>query len=158
MENILPSYRFDRYLFRPAEEKDLALAQAWNRSDPDHVWEAQYPTYWIGQSQQANSYVLEDEEGIVFFVKSIRMPDHAIEITLQFDRSGWSVSRQRSMQGMLDGFEWLKKALVVNGFRAVYFVTKNPQLGAFAVKRLGFSRNGDRYSCSFHIKEMCNGR
>lgn len=156
--STLPTYRFDGYLYRPAVLEDLRLAQAWNRADDEHAWEADYPLYWIEQNNRVNSYVLEDVMGIVFFVKSIRQPDDQIEITLQFDRSGRRVSRRRAMEGMRVGFEWLKEALPANGFKAVYFVSKNPQLGAFAVKSLGFSQDEDRYTYGLNAKEMCHGR
>jgi hypothetical protein len=153
-----PAYRFDGYFFRPAEPQDLATAQAWNRVDPEHEWEAKCPTYWVEQTDRTNSYVLEDDQGIVFFVKSIRRPGAEIEITLQFDRTYEVVSPRRVINGMRIGFRWLVKALPVNGFNAVYFRSKNEQLGAFAVKCLGFLKDGEYYVYSLHSKEMHHGR
>ena len=140
-----PSYRFDGFLFRPAFPEDLALAQAWNRADAEHDWEMQQPLYWIEQNERVNSYALEDALGIVFFVKSIRQHIDQIEISLQFDRSRMTVSRHRAMRGMWAGMEWLKKALPLNGFKAVYFLSKNPELTGFAMNALGFVRDGPRY-------------
>jgi hypothetical protein len=147
-----PSYRFDGFLFRPAVPEDLPLARAWNREDADHDWEEQQPLYWIEQNERVNSYVLEDRMGIVFFVKSIRQHIDQIEISLQFDRSRMTVSRHRAMRGMMTGMEWLKKALPLNGFRAVYFLSKNPELIAFAENALGFVRDGQRY-VHFFVEE-----
>jgi hypothetical protein len=140
-----PSYRFDGFLFRPAVAEDLPLAQRWNAEDPDHAWEGMNPVYWIEQNEQVNSYLLEDDKGVVFFVKSIRQSAGEVEISLQFDRSRMTVSRHRAMRGMLAGMEWLKKALPLNGFRAVYFLSKNPELTGFAMNALGFVRDGPRY-------------
>ena len=141
----LPAYQFEGYLFRPAVWGDLALAQSWNHIDPEHTWEGGLPLYWIEQTAEVNSYVLEDRTGVVFFVKSIRSAGDEIQINLQFDRSHATVSKMRTMQGMVAGMRWLQKALPLNGFRAVYFVSKNPELMAFAEKGLGFARDGERY-------------
>lgn len=140
----LPVYEFGGYTFRPAIEGDKSLAQLWNRMDPDHKWEMQYPDYWIEQNSQVNSYVLEDAIGILFFVKSIRHMGNEIEITLQFDRECGIVSKPRVMRGMEAGFEWLKEALSMNGFKALYFVSKNEDLMVFTEKRLGFVKEGMR--------------
>lgn len=139
----LPVYKFDGYTFRPATPDDNPTAQLWNRMDPDHTWEMQYPNYWIEQNNLVNSYVLEDAVGILFFVKSIRHTDNEIEITLQFDRFG-GVSKMRVMMGMEAGFAWLKKALPMNGFKSLYFVSKNEDLILFTEKRLGFVKDGMR--------------
>lgn len=140
----LPVYQFDGYKFRPATSDDQPLARLWNRMDPEHTWELQYPDYWIDQNNQVNSYVLEDEIGILFFVKSIRHMGNEIEITLQFDRECGMVSKTRVMRGMEVGFAWLKKALPMNGFTALYFVSKNEDLILFTEKRLGFVKEGMR--------------
>jgi hypothetical protein len=140
----LPVYEFEGYTFRPATPNDLPLAQQWNRMDPDHKWELQYPDYWIEQNIQVNSYVLEDSIGVLFFVKSIRHMGHEVEISLQFDRQGGMVSKARATIGMAVGFAWLKKALPMNGFKALYFVSKADDLILFTEKRLGFVRDGIR--------------
>jgi hypothetical protein len=154
----LPTYRFDGYTFRPATPADLPLARRWNAADPEHAWEMQYPEFWIEQNAQANSYVLEDQWGIVFFVKSIRHMVAEVEITLQFDRQRRAVSEQRAALGLIAGIAWLKKALPMNGFRAVYFISKNQKLIAFAENRLGFIEDGARYVCALETKEEGDGR
>jgi hypothetical protein len=141
-----PTYKFDGYTFRPAVWADLTLARAWNAADPDHSWELEYPYFWIEQTERVASYVLEDAVGVVFFLKALRHPGRAAEITLQFDRDWDMVSARRVVKGLCTGFEWLKKALPMNGFRAVYFLSKNQQLIAFAVKVLGFVADGERYT------------
>lgn len=141
----MPTYQFDGYTFRPARESDLALARAWNAADRDHKWEAQYPAYWIEQNEMINSYVLDDARGTIFFMKSIRHLRGEIEITLQFDRRYSRVSVMRLVRAMIRGFEWLKKALPMNGYTAVYFVSKSKTLGLFAENILGFAHDGQRY-------------
>lgn len=140
----LPVYQFDGYTFRPATLADRPLARSWNMMDPEHKWEMQYPDYWIEQNSQVNCYVLEDGIGILFFVRSIRHLGNEIEITLQFDRECGMVSKGRVMKGMEVGFAWLKKALPMNGFTALYYVSKNEDLVLFTEKRLGFVKEGMR--------------
>lgn len=140
----LPVYQFGGYTFRPATVDDKQLARLWNMMDPEHKWELQYPDYWIEQNNQVNSYVLEDAVGILFFVKSIQHMSNEIEITLQFDRECGIVSKARVVRGLEVGFEWLKKALPMNGFKSLYFMSKNEDLILFTEKRLGFVKDGTR--------------
>jgi hypothetical protein len=140
----LPMYEFEGYTFRPAAWADLPLAQQWNRNDPEHTWEVQYPHYWIEQSEGVNSYALEDAFGVVFFVKSIRQADREIEITMQFDRTHETVSKVRTMAGLEAGFAWLKEALPMNGFKSVSFRSENERLILYAKKRFRFTRDGMR--------------
>lgn len=140
----LPVYKFDGYTFRPTTSDDQPMARIWNSMDPDHTWEMQYPDYWVEQNGQVNSYVLEDAIGVLFFVRSILHMGNEIEITLQFDRHCGSVSKARVMKGMEVGFAWLKEALPMNGFKALYFVSKNNDLILFTEKRLGFVKDGIR--------------
>ncbi len=153
----LPVYKFEDYTFRPTLPLDRALARRWNGMDPDHIWEMQYPDYWIEQNPQVNNYVLKDANGILFFVRSIRHMGDEIEITLQFDRNHHAVSKKRAMNGMEVGLAWLKKALPMNGFKAVYFVSKNQDLIRFAEKRLGFVKEGIRYIHRFVPEEITDG-
>lgn len=142
---MLPTFRFSRFIFRPARIADLTLARAWNAVDDDHIWERHFPLYWIHQVDRANSYVFEDEKGVLFFIKSIRNEAATeVEINVQFDRQRKDVSVLRLMIGMMAGFDWLKQTLMANGYEAVYFVTRDAALCAFAEKRLGFTRDGDR--------------
>lgn len=149
----LPVYEFDGYTFRPAIEEDLPLAQNWNLADPDHAWEAENPKYWIEQGPHINSYLLEDRRGVVFFVKSIRHKEDELEITLQFDRERSMVSKIRVMSGMRAGFSWLRKSLPMNGFKSLYFVSKNEDLIIFATKRLGFVKEGMRGICTLEDEQ-----
>lgn len=153
----LPAYQFGVYTFRPAREEDVMLARAWNAQDKDHKWEKHYPNYWIEQSATISSYLLADQWGTVFFMKSIRHSREEVEITLQFDRRYKNVSALRAMRGLIAGFEWLKKALPMNGYRAVWFVTKNPALALFAEKVLGFEHEGQRYIYRLTGKGNGNG-
>lgn len=138
-------YQFEGYTFRPAIPSDKPLARLWNTMDPEHKWEMQFPDYWIEQTSQINCYVLEDSIGILFFVKSIRHADNEIEITLQFDRECGTVSKARVIRGLASGFEWLREALPMNGFKRLYFLSKNDDLIAFTEKRLGFVKEEGRY-------------
>lgn len=149
----MPAYQFGVYTFRPAREEDVMLARTWNAQDKDHAWERHYPDYWIEQSATISSYLLADQWGTVFFMKSIRHGREEVEITLQFDRSYRNVSALRAMRGLIAGFEWLKKALPMNGYRAVWFVTKNKTLALFAQTVLGFEHEGQRYIYRMKVEE-----
>lgn len=145
LDNMLPTYKFGLYTFRPATAADIPLSRAWTAVDPDHIWERQFPHYWIQQSGRASSYVFEDDQGVLFFLKSIRgFSGKEVEINVQFDRERKHVSVLRLMIGLMAGFDWLKQALPMNGFKLVYFVSRNQNLCAFAEKRLGFVKDGDR--------------
>jgi hypothetical protein len=150
----MPVYQFDGYTFRPATPDDRTLARLWNMMDPEHKWELQFPDYWIDQNNRVNSYVLEDSIGILFFVKSIRQADNEIEIAIQFDRECGTVSKARVMRGMAAGFAWLKDALPMNGFKSLYFQSKNEDLILFTQKRLGFVKDGKRYVHTLKEQEV----
>lgn len=135
----MPSFQFGEYNLRPAVERDLPLAQAWNSADPDHGWELGQERYWIENTKTVNSFVLEDAQGPVFFFRAIRLAGADwIEISLQFDRQAQPAPLWRMMNGMTAGLRWLEKMLPANGVNAIYFSSKSERLIRFAIARLGF--------------------
>lgn len=144
----LPTYQFDGCTLRPATLDDFALATAWCAADPDHTWEAQYKYYWVEQKMGANCYVFEDGVGPVFFLKIIRAEDCKVELNLQFDRSFYA--RLRMAEGLKVCFAWLEKHLGQIGFKAVYFLSANPNLTRFCEAQLGFVKTGDRWQKALH--------
>jgi hypothetical protein len=139
MSESLPTYRFNGYTLRPATPEDLPLATAWCVADPDHTWEAQHKFYWIEQKQGGNSYVVEDELGVVFFIKYIR-DGVKLELNIQFDRG--LHMRLRSAAGMKATQAWMDKNLAEVGFKALYFQSASENLTRFCVTQLGYRKNG----------------
>jgi hypothetical protein len=141
----MPTFHFDRYTLRPAEgEADRALAAQWMEQD---VWHrGQFtPEFWLEQSAAANSFVLEDEIGPVFFFKT-QLEGHrvvpkqekvGVDLFIQFSPGG-GLNRLRTLQGLDRGMKWMRRRLGGLGYDAVFFTTKNPQLAVFAERRLGF--------------------
>ena len=62
----LPTFTFDHYTLRPAIVADLPMAKRWNDADPDHK-DRTPALFWITQTNETNSFVLEDAQGVVFF-------------------------------------------------------------------------------------------
>lgn len=159
--NALPTFEFASYRMRPATMDDLPTARAWNAADPDHEWEMQFERFWVEQTLVANSYVLEDAEGPVFFLKMVRGVhsyadsqgknrkwewDTQVELQLQFNPAPDRMVKLRTMEGLVYGWPWLERMLAGAGADTVYFQSKNPRTIQFATKRLGFS--GDVYGGS----------
>jgi hypothetical protein len=157
MKVELQHFKFDRFTLRSAREGDAALAKQWTEADPDH--RTYDPKFWLEMCPGAESYLLVDVAGPVFFFKMVRIdarqdvtlgtlgiglkPEKAAELHIQFapgDRQG---TRLRSMLGMDKGWKWLEKMLAEKGFDAVYFTSRSPRLILFCEKRLGFAEVGE---------------
>jgi hypothetical protein len=139
------AFSFGGYLLRPAEQGDLHLATEWTAADVYHAGKTK-PEFWIEQTINRDSYVLEDTEGPIFFFKIHRLSIKAIELHCQFpptdqadESEGAKYDRKRVQQGILKGFEWLEGALKKTKVEDLFFDSAHGPLRAFAVKRLGFS-------------------
>ena len=146
-----PSFKFAGFTLRGAVQDDLDLAMAWTIADEDHKHNT-LPDFWIENNLIANSFLLLDAIGPVFFFKMVRLKagrlnslfpaERAVEIHIQFPPHDQRGGRLRTMQGLAIGFDWLKKILGEQGFDAVYFTSKNQRLISFCVERLGFFQDG----------------
>lgn len=135
------SFHFGEYLLRPASLDDMALAVKWTAAD------AERPEFWIEQTAGRDSYMLEDQEGPVFFFKMHRLSLKAVEIHTQFPPLGTVLhssekqehDRRRVQQAIIQGFRWLEGSLAKTKVKEIYFDSTHPPLRAFAVRRLGFA-------------------
>jgi hypothetical protein len=135
-----PSFRFGGFLLRATTVSDLHLAATWVYADPDHRKTTE-PEFWLEQTADANSFLLEDSAGPVFFFK-LEKVDDAMAIYIQFGPEQTTANRSRTMAGLTEGFAWLEKRLADVGVRRVYFHSRNPTLIYFSQKRLGFVWDG----------------
>jgi hypothetical protein len=111
-------------------EKDEPLLRQWIEADPDHK-ETSSVEFFSTQSPIEECYVLEDQAGPLFFLKTTR----TIRIDIQF---GPTDMRSRMRAGLLRGFAWLETMLAMRNFGEVMFSTRNPELARSMEKRLGF--------------------
>lgn len=135
-----------QYKLRPAMQEHLALAERWTQADPFH--RASTPAaFWIDQRAGAQSYLLEDGEGPLFFFKVTELPQAtqqaAIELHIQFDGHNYDTKncrmrKLRTLRGLMDGLAWLEKRLSESSIHAVYFTSRNPALIRFCCERLKF--------------------
>lgn len=142
MSEFLPPFHFDRYTLRIALPADLRMAANWTEADPDHAGKS--PWFWIYQSDNVNSLLLEDEQGPVFFFRMQIMTGVEIEVHIQFSPDDSMQARERVMRALLIGFAWLEIRLTQVGFRTMFFESKNPALILFCQKRMGFAWDGKR--------------
>jgi hypothetical protein len=137
----MPSFRFAGFTLRPAIDSDILLADYWVSADPEHRLTTK-ATFWIEQSATANSFLLEDRDGAVFFFKIVDEGNRTLAIHIQFGPDNSAQMRTRIMDGLTTGFAWLQKRLMAMGYEAVYFNSNNPGLIYFSQKRLGFVWDG----------------
>jgi hypothetical protein len=145
------AFVFGGYLLRPSTPEDLHLAVKWTAADVYHAGRTR-PEFWIEQTINRDSYILEDTEGALFFFKIHRLSIKAVELHCQFppvdqadDSEGAKYDRKRVQRGILKGFEWLEGALGKTKIQDLYFDSTHEPLRAFAVRRLGFAiHSGDK--------------
>jgi hypothetical protein len=118
---------------RMVTEKDEPLLRQWIEADPDHK-ETSSVEFFSTQSPIEECYVLEDQAGPLFFLKTTR----AIRLDIQF---GPPIMRERMRKGLQQGFPWLETMLGMRNFGEVMFATQNPELARSMEKRLGFRRS-----------------
>jgi hypothetical protein len=137
------TFIFGAYRLRPATEEDAAYAVPWTEADPDHAGKTA-PAFWLEQQAQRDSYMLEDEEGPLFFFKLHHLARKVVELHVQFPPpSGDSHQRYRIQRGLIDGFQWLEETLKQAHIEVVHFDSTHPPLRRFAMARLGFDTNLD---------------
>lgn len=145
----ISSFTFSGFTLRPSRGiADLRLASAWTEADPHHCNTTQ-GVFWCEQDLGTESYLLEDKFGPVFFFKMQRAPNNTIELHIQFppdrkDASAQADQRAHVMTGLQLGLQWIERVLSLRGVRALCFTSKSPSLMRFCVKRLGFTRDGER--------------
>lgn len=143
MSELLPPFHFDHYTLRIAQPEDLPLADNWTKADPDHC--TMIPWFWVRQSADINSLLLEDEQGPVFFFRMQIMGDGSeVEVHIQFSPEESVAAKERLMDALLKGFSWLENRLAQVGFTTLYFHSRRRALIYFCQKRMGFVWDGRR--------------
>lgn len=138
----MPSFKFDKYTLRPACMGDLPLAAAWIEADKWHRGQF-VPEFWLEQSAEVNSFVLEDVRGPIFFFQTRLMSATKVDLFIQFPPKLPGLPLMpRTALALMAGFEWLQKKLGALGYDSVYFTSKNPQLIEFCQRLLGFVVEG----------------
>lgn len=145
----LARFTFCGFTLRPAGMKDdRKLAAEWTAADRFHRLTTR-ADFWLEQEPGTESYLLEDKVGPVFFFKMVRTGKTEVEVHIQFpprpaDHAASQAQRARVVQGLILGFEWLERVLLLTGVRTVFFVSKSPSLIAFTIKRMGFVRESGK--------------
>lgn len=132
------------FTLRTTEETDFALAQEWNAADPWHRHTTQ-PEFWLDNNAGADSYLLEDAIGPVFFFKLMQTNQPAeLEMHIQFSPDKGPGMGLRTIRGLVTGFAWLERRLSGLGYEAVYFDSKSPTLINFCKSHLRFEDQDGR--------------
>lgn len=129
--------------------KDYRLACAWTKADPYHR-QTTPGSFWVQQGIGIESYVMEDRYGIVFFFKLERASKEEIEVHIQFapapeEANARADLKDRTMRGLMLGFEWLERILAQKGITALFFTSQSRGLILFAKRHLGFVEIGNRF-------------
>lgn len=133
MTDKLQTFRFGKYTLRPATPRDHALVKSWIEKDPFHASTTK-PDFFLFSTRGMDCYVLEDDEGPIFFFKMTR----AVRLDIQFGPSRSTEERERNRDALSEGLAWLNGVLWASGFRQVLFNSENPVLVRSCTKRLGF--------------------
>lgn len=143
---------------RPAKgPKDLKLATKWTAEDPYHC-KTTRGVFWIEQDMGIESYAMLDKRGVIFFFKLMRAPMNEIEVHIQFapmptEATARAEQRARVTNALIEGFGWMKTVLALKGTKALFFVSRSPQLIRFSKRHLGFRTDGNRLAYTFPSPE-----
>jgi hypothetical protein len=140
-------HKFDEFELRMAGPENLELATRWTNADPDHAGRVK-PEFWIEQSRRAESWLLRDRLGPIFFFKAVKLEGNILEVHVQFAPpppagfAEWEQIRHRSRisRALIRGMQWLEQR--VSGFEEIRFESQSPLLIHFCQNHLGFSRRG----------------
>jgi hypothetical protein len=134
---------------RSASRNDLYsrnLAATWTAADPDHR-DTTRPEFWFDHSPMTECYLLEDEHGVILFLRIDTKRD-TVTLHVQFppeltDATEAASQRERTMDCLSRIFTLVEKVLALRGITRVCFTSKRPGLIRYCEKRLGFIRDGD---------------
>ena len=124
----------DEIKLRDAGPEHRALAEAWIEADSYHRGIVT-PEFLL--QPRGNCYLVEDEQGPVFFLKLRR----AARLDVQFAPQS-AAMRARTRRVLHEGFPPLGAMLAEQGFDEALFWTSNPALARSMQKRAGFLHLG----------------
>jgi len=125
--------------------------------DPDHC-KTTHGFFWLEQNMGIESYAMTDKHGVIFFFKLMRAPMGEVEVHIQFspmpeNPTEKAEQRDRVMNALIQGFDWMKTVLALKGIKALFFVSRSPHLIRFSKRHLGFKDEGNRLVYTFPSPE-----
>jgi hypothetical protein len=136
--------KFGSFTLRSVDPaSDQPLLEAWIDEDQYHRV-TMSPQFFLGErladgiwvpDPRPGCYAIEDEKGIVMFVRLSR----AARVHIQFMPMTGMLPRTRTAAALLHGMRFLQVGLARAGAEEWIFSTENPALQALAKMRLGFT-------------------
>jgi hypothetical protein len=91
------------YTLRSTTERDRDLITIWIEQDPDHR-DRVHPDFFLGCKDGMECFAVEDALGnVVFYIKMTR----TLRLDIQFGPDETREQRERNMDAMREGFNWL---------------------------------------------------
>ena len=133
--------KFDGLTLRHADElTDVEILDGWIKADEVHRGIFS-PLYFIqgpmGEDDRASCYAIEDEKGVVFYIRLSR----ATRVRMQFPPDGDHAQKGRIIRGLFKGMAFLENHLAHAGSEEWIFDTQSPNLKNLAERMLGFTES-----------------
>jgi len=128
--------------FREVGEADREMLEAWIAADPEHRM-TMFAETFLGQlpdgspDPRPTCLALEDEKGVVFFVRISR----AARVTIQFATDDSRGGRLRNATALTEGMALLESILERAGVEEWIFNTRSARLKELAKSRMGFEES-----------------
>lgn len=142
--DILDPVEFDGYKLREVTEADYPALEQWIAADPAHAAFFE-PDFFLGRTigkngeieddSRATCYALEDESGVLFYIRMQR----AARVFIQFPPPNFVAGQSKRLSlGLVKGMAFLEVGLARAGAAEWIFASESPRLRKIAVKALGF--------------------
>lgn len=129
---------FNGLVLRDADAlADVTQLEEWINADETHKGifvPADFLSGPLGNDQRGSCYALEDEQGVVFYLRLSR----AARVRIQFAPKA---HKARVMHGLFHGMAFLESQLAQAGCEEWIFDTDSPGLKRLAEKLLGFTES-----------------
>lgn len=130
------------YTLRPVSDRDRDLLAIWIEQDPDHRDRVK-PEFFLDSKDGMECFAVEDAAGVVvFYIKMTR----ALRLDIQFGPDETREQRERNVDAMREGFNWLRLGAAGSGIHEILFNSTNIPLVNFAERRLAFRKAPDELS------------
>lgn len=136
------------YTWRATDARDRNLIEHWLDQDPHHAGSVDADFFMVQRKGTAECFAVEDELGLIVFYVRMSTPDglRLLWLNMQFGPDGGRAERVRVSRALVAGFDWMKTAALGAGIEEIGFTTSSPALRTFAVDRLGFRSDGERFA------------
>lgn len=133
--------KFNGLTLRYADElADVQNLEDWIKADDAHR-DIFSPFYFVhgpmGEDDRASCYALEDEKGVVFYIRLSRVT----RVRMQFPPEGGREQKARILRGLFHGMAFLENHLAHAGCDEWIFDTESPKLKSLAQRLLGFTES-----------------